>query len=224
MANDKITIWNLALSAAGAIATISDPDETSREANLCRLHYDLVRDSVLKAAPWPSAETSDRLTLAATRDFTLDWVNTDPPVGWKYDYAHPTGMLAPRYLTTWATFKNGWSSGRQVNTISSNQKNAILHYTFRQEDVSKWDSGLTTTMVDVLGATLVQPLNGKVSLSERLLERAKERILITKTEIANEQHEQYDRIPEGIMQRGYDAPVSQTRYHYPFEEIRLGAV
>lgn len=224
MATDAITIWNLALSAAGSPHTVSDPQETSREANLCRLHYDLVRDNVLKAAPWPSTEATSRLTLAAVRDYTVPWQPTDPRVGFKYEYKHPEDMLAPRHLATWARFKNVWSVGRNENGIASNEPLAILHYTFRQADVSKWSAGLQATVVEMLGATLVQPLNGKVSLSERLLERAESRALLTRTSAANEQAMNYDRIPEGLVQRGYDAPISQVRYHYPFEELLLGSI
>lgn len=224
MANDVITIWNLALSAAGNPNTVSDPNETSREANLCRLHYDLVRDNVLKAAPWPSADASARLTLAAERDFSLPWQSTDPRAGWKYEYKHPEGMLAPHHLTTWAPFKNVWSAGRSENAFASNQPFAILNFTFRQTDVSKWDVGLQSTIVEMLGATLVQPLAGKVSLSERLLERAQARAIQTQTNVGNEQTLQYARVPEGLVQRGYEAPISQVRYHYPFEELLIGGI
>ena len=50
----KVSICNQALTLLGA-ATITSLDDDTREAKLCKIHYDNVRDSVLEAHDWSFA-------------------------------------------------------------------------------------------------------------------------------------------------------------------------
>ena len=222
MAADKITLWNLALSAVGSSATVSSPDERSREANLCRLWYDLVRDNILKAAPWPSALTVD--TLALTSTLGSAWDNTGPSTGYRYAYALPSDILAPRHLSTWAPFTLSWSAGQKIKFLSTNQEHAILHYTFVQDEVGEWDSGLQNAVVHGLAAALVLPLSGKQTLYDRLYAKAQDIITLTRAEVGNASDQLYERVPESVVARGFAAPISQNRYHYPFAEFNLAGV
>lgn len=219
MATDIVTLWNLALSAAGARGSISAEDETGREADLCRLWYPLIRDNALKAASWPCAKTYRALGLLATRDFNATWVNTDPSPTWKYAYQAPSDLLAPRYLTTYAPFQRAFYTDQNVNSIDTNQKQAVLHYIFRQEDVTKWDSGLENTVVSSLAAQICLPLNGKVTRARELLANANEAVLIAQTEIANESDEIYEELPEWIAARGYEELPRATRFVYPYAQL-----
>ena len=44
--SNVLDVWNAALSAVTGRAAVSDPDERSREAEVCRQWYPLVRDVV----------------------------------------------------------------------------------------------------------------------------------------------------------------------------------
>ena len=104
MATDETGMYNLALSVVGSESSVADPTEEAREAEVCRLWYSTVVESVLRAARWPSARAVIRLALLQERDFDVDWVAADPEPPWKYAYAYPSDMLRPRYQTSYARF------------------------------------------------------------------------------------------------------------------------
>lgn len=95
MAQTVTGIFNLACSAIGTRARIASPTENSREAEVCRDWYDLIRDRVLQMAPWPEATAWSRLALLQERDDTLDWASTDPDPGFRYMYALPSDYIYP---------------------------------------------------------------------------------------------------------------------------------
>ncbi len=217
MAVDVVTVWNLALATAGSRATVSSEDENSREANLCRLWYDPVKDNVLKTSSWPSTKRYSRLAVLAERDSSADWVNTDPSPGYKFAYAVPDGMLAPRYLTTYARFELEMLG--DVLAIMTNEEQAVLHYSAKQDDVTRWDAGLDMAMVYSLGAHMSQGLNGKVGLASRLDEKAFSFVVSAQTDIANEADDYSDKLSSWHSSRGFtDVPV-QTQFFYPYEAL-----
>src|SRR5690606_39709181 len=90
MAQDLVTLYNLALSVAGITSGVDSPSEASPEAEQCRLWFEPVRNLILRAAFWPSVKGVKRLGLLATRDTDQDWTSSDPFPGWLYAYALPS--------------------------------------------------------------------------------------------------------------------------------------
>lgn len=216
MASNLVTLFNQAVTAVGGRGVIADPAERSREADLCRVWYDTVRDNVLKAASWPSTKNDVQLAVLAERTGDI-WVPSDPAPGWRFAYAVPNDMIAPRFLHSHASFELGLHSG--ANAIFTNQENAILRYTLRQEDLARWDIGLYTAVMSALAANISMPFNAKVGISDRMQQKATEAILIAATDIANEQETQYSMIAEQHAVRGFTQRPVITQFFYPYEQL-----
>jgi hypothetical protein len=217
MAYSKVEVWNLAVSAIGGRALISSETETGREADLCRLWYPLVRDVVLKAAPWPSASTRTRLALLATRDADEDWTTSDPAPGWVYAYSAPSDMLSPQHLTTYARF-NLETYGSQ-KAIVTNTSEAILRYTKSTDNPNDWDTGLVKAISYALGAALALPLTGKRTLFADLKQVSEEAIMLARTDIANERDNHHEMLPSWVATRGYEDLPYETRFVWPYEDL-----
>lgn len=216
MAQDVVTLWNLALSAALAKGQVSSVGEASPEAELCRLWYDLVRQTVLKSAAWPCAIKHARLAKLAERT-SDDWeIDTVAP-GYKYAYAAPSDMLAPRYLAGYTQFSRSYINGKVV--INTNTSTPILTYTFDQEATNFWDADLFNAVRAALAAAIALKLSGKVGISDRLVQQANELIDVARTNEANEQAVMYERIPRAVMAAGYDYPSTPTGYVLPYENL-----
>lgn len=214
---DLVTIWNLALSAAGSRAQLSSPTEVGREADLCRLWYPLVRDVALKAASWPCASAYSRLSVVAERDFSDDWTAGSLAPGFRFAYAAPALMLAPRYLMTFGRFTVGQYNEQTL--IHANDEEAVLHYTARVENTELWDSGLTHVVVSALAAKMVIPLSGKESRRRELRDEAVEAILVARGELANESDEHFETPPSWIQERGFSMPAGAQRFVWPVGDV-----
>lgn len=217
MVTSEVEIFNLAVGAIGVIAAISDPNENSREAELCRLYYPNVRDKVLRAAPWSEAKASKRLQLLATRDDSAAWAAADPDPGWLYAYKTPSDFLYPRYLSTYTRFT--MSSFNGVNALMTNEAVAILTYTFRQTDVSKWNQGLVDSVSNGLGAMLASPLTGKRQRMVDLINVANDSIMMAQVQVANEDNQNLETLPDWLSARGISGPLFPNRYIYPVGSV-----
>jgi hypothetical protein len=144
MANTKLDVFNMAMYHCGTREDIADVNEQSREAEVCRLLYDRVRDHVLRAAYWAAAKGFSRLAVAVERDDTVAWVPTDPEPGFRFAYSVPNDFLYPRFLTSYERFSTGVLNNQSV--IFANTEDAILQYTLRQENVALWDANLFMAM------------------------------------------------------------------------------
>lgn len=216
MVNDEVSVYNLALNQVGARDNVTITLEASREAEVCRLWYPVVRDQILRAAHWPSARKIERLALLAeTTSETWDPLQPDP--GYQYVYSQPADILYPRSLSTYAPFIiNNFGS---VPAITTNEYQAIFIYTFRQTIVSRWEASLQSAIVFGLAAHICMPLTGKPNRAQLLIEQANSIIVQARTEAANEGSRQLDTIPDWLAARGYcgefGTPTS-SRFLYPF--------
>lgn len=213
MAYDQVTLYNQAISAAGGKAVIADPAEKSREANLCRLWFESVRDNVQQAGPWPSTKAHKRLALLSSRA-EGDWVDTDPAPGYQYAYASPSDMLRPRHLYSGQRFERTAYAGGSA--IMTNEPKALLVYTRRVTDVSKWDEELFRAVMFSLAEHITMQLNGKVNLQNRLNQKANEVVLLALTSVANEESVRTEQMPHSLSVRGYETPPVHTTYRYPY--------
>lgn len=83
-------IANLALAHCGSSNPIGDLiTERSQEARSCRLFYDVARQQVLRAIPWPFAKKFANLQLVT--NFTAQ--NVPATMEWWYSYRYPSDCL-----------------------------------------------------------------------------------------------------------------------------------
>lgn len=211
MADAVVDVFNLALNAVGARSNLSAPTERDRGAEVCRLWYPIVRDQVLRAAPWPSCRKARRLALLAQRGDEV-WDENFPEPYWTYAYTIPDDMLYPRHLTDWTRFDLGTIGDQQV--ILTDTLEAVLTYTFRQPTVQRWETSLTMAIVYGLAANIVMPLAAKPSRASLLVQQANDLILGARVEAANEANVGYESLPDWITARGYGNPID-FRFIYP---------
>jgi hypothetical protein len=130
-------------------------------------------------------------------------------------------MLAPRYLTTYARFDRAKFNGSPC--IMTNEAQAILHYSARENDVTNWDTGLENAVIHGLASAITMPLTGKRTLARDNREAANETILLAQTEIANESDDHFEALPSWIQARGYDQLPVATKFFWPYTSFAIGS-
>lgn len=212
-----VQLYNQALSEVGASTTVSAADELSREAELCNLWFETARDSVLGAAPWPSAIAYARLALTQERDFAEPWVGADPTPQFRFRYAVPANLLKPYHLQSFARFEF------IDRAISCHEETPILYYISRQTDLSRWSTDLVLAVMYRLAAHLAMPYTGKQDMANQALQKS----LVLSDEViastANQQNQRYDTVPDFIQVRGYGGNAPAQRFFYPFEYQNIEA-
>lgn len=212
MAKNKVGIFNLALSAVGTRAKVSIDTENSREAEICNLWYEVVRDQVLRAADWSSARKTAVLALEAQRDFSLDWADGDPEPNWAYRYALPTDYLYPRYLESFSPFMIADQNSHPV--LLTNEPNAVFVYTKAQDVPPAWDASLYMAIANALGAHIAMPLHGKAQRASLALQQANEAIVNARVSAANEKQVGYESIPDWLLARGATVGTLPSAFIY----------
>lgn len=213
MAQDKTSLFNLALSAAGARGSVSAPTEASREAEICRLWFEPVVRQILRAAPWPSARAVGRLALLSERT-SATWELGKPNPEYRFAYALPAQCLRPRYLAGYARFEVALlSSGEQA--LMTNQEDALLYYTFDQQSIPLWDASLYFAIAHALGAYIALPLNGKTQQARSAQGMANSMIMQAQEAAANESYEPLESDPSWMQARGSAYNNATPRFVYP---------
>jgi len=213
MARDLVTLYNLALSAIGTRARVAHPNETSREADICRLWYETVRDKILSAAPWGSCQASAALALKAQQDFADAWAAGDPEPPWIYQYTLPADHLYPRYLDSYETFRLGDAAG--VPVLHTNAYAPVLTYTRKDVPASSWSADLWMAMIHGLAGFIAMPLHGKPSRAQSSLDLANRMILEARVQAGNENVTEFDSVPDWLLARGVTSSITPSRYIYP---------
>jgi len=217
MITSQLQIFNLALNAVGTRSNLTSVDENTREAEVCRLWYSVVLDQMLAAAHWGSARSHARLALITERDYSADWVASDPAPEYTYMYGVPTDMLTPRYLAGYQRFEIGVYAGQKV--LMTNVENAVLVYTSRQDNVALWSATMQMAMPYALAGHIAMPLHAKAARARGAIEQANALILAAREEESNSSDNMVETIPEWIAARGYAVPASTTRYVYPYGRL-----
>jgi hypothetical protein len=212
MANALVSIYNLALSSIGTRGMLSLPTDARREAEICNLWYEPVRDQVLRAAPWSSCRKTAALALYAERDFAVDWTSGDPEPPWQYTYTLPTDFLYPRHLDDFGAFIMGVEEETRV--IYTNAEEPILTYTFRQTVPPAWDQDLYMAIVQGLAAHIAMPLMAKAGREVNALEKANMAILRAQVKAANENNVEYESVPDWLTARGVVVGTQPSRFIY----------
>lgn len=213
--SSEVQIYNLALNAIGSRDNISLPTEDSREAEVCRLWYPLIRDQLLAAAAWPEATKFRAMSLLAEAED--EWATGAPRPGYTYVYTLPSDLLRPQYLTDFSHFLiTGYDDNQKA--LHTNTESAILAYTMRLTNISLWSSELQMAVVYGLAAHICMPLSGKPSRAKMLVQDANNLLYMARESAANASTERHESVPDWIAARGYNFGAS-NRYVYPYGSL-----
>lgn len=216
---DLLTIYNRALSAARVRRLLSEPNQQGIEGDQLRLWYPQISDLVMRSAHWPSCKAHARLALLRERPNGSDWSENEPDPGWRYAYAAPNDMLAPRYLHSYARFERSYFGPQQVRSIVTDQEDAILTYTRRQTNTELWDIDLVNAVVLALAAAIVRPITGKLGDYDRLNQEAIDAVVLAQTSVANDGEQLAEELPEWLAVRGFAPPPIMDTFVYPYERF-----
>lgn len=241
-----IDIWNQALSECGARATVASTGESSKEAQVCNIHYNNLRTSVLRSAPWGCA--SFEALLTKVEDYSLASPTNQYP--WLYGFTYPSTCLQMRYILEAPLDANGnpvatgasyWAQGPNRNNrfipaltpagtgrvLLTNVTNAIGVYTYDLTDVTLWDQGLWDAVVAALCAKIVIPLTGNIQMKGTFEQLAMASIREARAQDANESKPTTDHVPDWISTRGAPGffPSSSDEWGYwytPYTNLSWG--
>jgi hypothetical protein len=155
-----VSICNLALSnlGKGNIATLT---ELSAEAKACNQFYETTRDTVLQSFHWSFAG----------KTASLAQVTNDKPGQWQYAYSKPSDCLSIRWIRL--QYSADLSSGLDLDTASpeldlpyeiegetiyTNTEKAMLRYTARLTDPTKFSPLFVVALSWNLSGWLAMPL------------------------------------------------------------------
>lgn len=158
----EVDICNLALSHLGDTATVAsiDPPEGSAQAEHCARFYPIARDNLLELHAWKFATRRAILPLLST---TMNQ--------WRYVYGLPND-----YLRVWAVmdeaataddFQYGTPTAQAfametledgTQVVLTNQENALVKFTVRVTDTTKFSPLFVTTLSHHLASMLAGPL------------------------------------------------------------------
>lgn len=152
----EVEIANLALAHLGDAATVSslDPPEGSAQAEHCSRFYPIARDAALEMHTWKFC--TRRVRLAALDVDSFEWA---------FAYAEPSGCL--RTLAILSDTSVSTSEGQSYETesgdgdtatIYTNQENAVLRYTARVTDTTKFPPMVVDAISRLLASYLAGPI------------------------------------------------------------------
>lgn len=150
--SSEVDICNLALSHFGQDANINaiDPPDGSAEAEHCARFYPIARDEALEAHTW---------TFATFRETLAELVNDRDD--WAYRYELPSQCLKPRTVLPdgyTESENDGEPFERENDSIYTNAENAVLVFTKRMTDPTKFSPLFTSSMTWLLGSYVSGPI------------------------------------------------------------------
>jgi hypothetical protein len=166
MASSVVAICNMALGHIGKTIFIDSLSENSQAASVCNVFYEPCRDMALADAHWNFA--SKRVELADLGT---------PPTNWLYRYALPTDCIEARYLivlgsrTPLAKDRIPFELAEEnsVRVLYTDQEEAELVYTKRQENPNLFSPQFVFSMSLLLASRIVMPLSAAPALADKML-------------------------------------------------------
>lgn len=171
MAAISLTICNLALGDVFA-PPIADPNEQSKEAQLCQRYYPHALARTMGDYPWNFAKRVQSLALLASNERSVEWA---------YAYSLPsdcafairllpTGAYIP--LTTWALGysplpppPDAYAFKVENGVLYTNVQDAVLEYTVYSVDESVMPPLFREAVRRMLAADLAIPLRDSPNLA-----------------------------------------------------------
>lgn len=194
-----VDIGNMALTNIASRHTIESLTESTKEANLVNIWYDISRKATLEALDWGFARK--RQALATHTE--------DPPSGeWQYRYQYPADCLKARRLENPVIVNQSIVRGVplqlvepdaipfeiemagtsfQEKTILTDLAEATLVYTFDQDITDTFSSTFSRCLSFELSSRIAMALTGKLVIQEKMLEYWRLYLAIASQTDANEQ-------------------------------------
>ena len=222
MAQSQLALYNTALSHVGAAHTVLDTASTAPPVAACNLHYDNVRQTILRAAHWNCAKRHKRLVQQAEYDGSSAWAAGDPDPGYRFSYDFPDDMLAARYMVDFSRFTLGHDGTQPIINSNIGGDDAddapVLVYTIDVTDPSKWEPDLYQAIAFGLAAHISMGLTGKIQRTRGLLDFANSLLLEARANTANEREAEIRATSEALQNRGHPLQVVSP-YVYPYGHL-----
>lgn len=159
-------ICKMALALLEEAPITSYDDDTGTVANLCRIHFPITRDVLLRRHPWNFA--IERASLAAD--------STNPATGFAYRYQLPADCLRILPLEYMAE-QNGGAirhvvEGRYIHTDA--EAPLKVRYVKQVTDTTQFDVLFVDALAKTLAGRLAGFITGKQSYAERMMAMAQD--------------------------------------------------
>lgn len=194
-----LDIWNMALSNISADSEVTDENEASLEARLCRLHWPTTRDALLRSFDWGFAR----------RRFDLALLGEVSGAMFRYRYSVPTDFLAARginerFTYSWtppalqARFELSSESldGVESTVLLSWEPSATLLYTARVENTELYDATFVKLASWALAAAICMGVTKSETRTAKAETNFRSLLGAAKTQAANERGAQPDATPD----------------------------
>lgn len=211
----EVDVCNLALAHLAdeaAVSSISPPDG-SAQADHCKRFYPIARDALLEIFAWPFATT--RVALSLT---------TGEPAGaWEYEYAMPADVARVLSINVDGVLDDTASQDYVIETnsdgsavILTNTPDAIMRYTRRVTDTTKFSPLFVTTLSWLLASFLAGPITKSKQDAAAAYQRFLTELAKSSTSAANQMQNNPIHTPQWMAARGitnnpYLAPGRITR-------------
>jgi hypothetical protein len=204
-----VSICNLALSNVGK-TNIQDLTDKNAEARACNQFYAHTRDVLLQSYPWK----------AAAKTLSLGEVDNDKPGAWRFAYTRPSDCLQvrwirPRYANDGvnldACSPDLDELGRELSnpyeiegeTLYCNLSPALLRYTFRLTDPTKFSPLFIDALSWHLAVRLAMPLTKDPKIRADALTVARSTQALAEQADANQERHSSDIVTDFIAVRSH---------------------
>jgi hypothetical protein len=166
MAQDAVSICNLALNRINATQVITSLDGSTDESLACRRAYEHSLRKLLEERPWPFAQ----------RFVQLMELSDVEPIGWEYYYVLPPDCLLVRgifvgvplekeYRSERAEYAIGFEGNRKV--LKSNIHNPVIAYTALHEIPEIYPPSFVDALIWLVASELAMSLATKSNYEEK---------------------------------------------------------
>lgn len=200
----EVEVYNLALARIGVFnKAVASTTEASKEAQICKLFFNPMRDYVLEEIHWRFAEKRVALADLGT-----------PPTNWGYRYSYPADCIKANYLTL-PGLRNTRLDQRPPFQISGdgNAKfiltdlpTAELVYTCRVEDLGLWPAMAISALAYRLAAEIAMPLSIKADVANNAMSAYYREVSRAEASMLNEGTPDPAPTNEFTAIRGYQGP------------------
>lgn len=204
----EIQICNMALDELD-VAAIQSFTEATKQARVCKRHYEQTRDLLLSKYDWGFARKTATLALL-----------TEEYDGWDFAYQSPSDCLVPRkiwdsitataynlkfYPEVYSNYKGvkvpfeiRVNSDGSSKVILTNQEDAVLIYTARITDVNAFDVNFIEALYLKLASKMAYPLRKDPNKAKQLLQE--HMIAIGEAGVIDANSEQVDEDEQGYVE------------------------
>lgn len=164
MVNDKVKIWNLALSMCGT-RRVNSADDPSREARSCRDNYDICRRAVLRKHRWNFA--IDRIILNTV-------ASPAPAFGYTNAFTLPDDFIRVHTVYAGGIIIDEPIYRIEGNKLLTDRGELWLKYVTDFDDVSKFDPLFDRYLAADLAMVISPQLNASSANLQEIAQQLKD--------------------------------------------------